>query len=405
MSDRFKPTQHAEVEKLIAWAVSEGAPLELVGGGSKRSLGRPVQAAHTLDLSELKGVRMYEPDELVLSVGPGTTISEIEELLAQQNQALVFEPPDYGALFGATAGATLGGIVASNLSGPRRIKAGAVRDHVLGLTAVSGRGKTFKTGGRVVKNVTGYDLCKLMTGSFGTLGALTELTVKVLPAPESARTVLLLGLDEAAANSAMTAALSGSHDVSGAAYVPAAATARSSVSYVSAPGVPVTALRIEGIRPSVLSRCASLREDLAKFGAIEELHTSNSTCLWREIRDGSLLPASECLWRISVPPSEGGALAQRLRNSLGAEVQLDWGGGLVWAAFDPATSIEDAGASIVRGAVSSGHATLFRAAENVRAAVDVFQPLSKSVSALSARVKNAFDPHGILNSGRMYAGV
>ena len=164
MSDRFKPTNHGEVEKLVAWAVSEDEPLELVGAGSKRGLGRPVRAPHTLDLSGLAGVTMYEPEELVLSAGPGTPMREIEALLATNNQALAFEPPDYGPLFGTSVGGTLGGVVAGNLSGPRRIKAGAARDHVLGLCAVSGRGETFKTGGRVVKNVTGYDLCKLMTG-------------------------------------------------------------------------------------------------------------------------------------------------------------------------------------------------------------------------------------------------
>ena len=405
MSDRFKPGDHDEVEKLVAWAVSEETPLELVGNGSKRALGRPAQSAHTLDLSSLGGIRMYEPEELFLTAGPATLLKEIEALLTEKHQALAFEPPDYGAVFGSSAAGTLGGVVATNLSGPRRIKAGAVRDHVLGLSAVSGRGETFKTGGRVVKNVTGYDLCKLMTGSFGTLAALTELTVKVLPAPESARTVLILGLDDATATEAMSAALGSSHDVSGAAHLPAAATARSAVSYVSGAGKSVTLLRLEGVHPSVVARCAALRDTLAQFGQVEELHTSNSQSVWREVRDGTLLPESSNLWRISVAPTEGVRLAQDLQSKLGAEIHFDWGGGLVWASIPADAAARDAGASIVRAAVRSGHATLFRAPENVRAAVDVFQPQSTPVAVLSGRVKKAFDPHGILNPGRMYAGV
>ena len=405
MADLFAPTDHAEVEKVIAWAVSEQALLELVGTGTKRGLGRPIQAARTLDLSKMSGIGMYEPAELVLSAGPGTPVREIEAELAANNQALAFEPPDFGAIFGTAAAGTLGGLVASNLAGPRRIKAGAVRDHVLGLNAVSGRGQTFKTGGRVVKNVTGYDLCKLMTGSFGTLAAMTELTIKVLPAAEAVRTVLIIGLDEAAAIRAMSEALGSSHDVSGAAHLPAPATKRSAVSHVSATARSITALRLEGVRPSVVGRCQALREALSKLGSTEELHTSNSRTLWKEISDGRLLPQTGCLWRISVPPSDGVTLAESLRSSLDAEVHFDWGGGLVWAAFDEGSELADANASIVRAAVNSGHATLFRAPESVRAAVAVFQPQSQPVTALSARVKNAFDPHGIINPGRMYAGV
>ncbi len=405
MSDRFKPADHDEVEKLIAWAVAEETPLELVGNGSKRDFGRPAQSAHTLDLSALRGIKMYEPEELVLTAGPATPLEEIEALLAEKHQALAFEPPEYSALYGASSGSTLGGLVATNLAGPRRLKAGAVRDHVLGLSAVSGRGETFKTGGRVVKNVTGYDLCKLMTGSCGTLAALTELTVKVLPAPESARTVLLFGLDDTSATRAMSVALGSSHDVSGAAHLPAAAAARSGVSYVSGAGKSVTLLRLEGVRPSVVARCDALRDALSQFGAVEELHTSNSLAVWAEIRDGTLLPTASHLWRISVAPTEGVPLAQALHAQLGAEIHLDWGGGLLWASIPADAATPDAGAAAVRAAVSSGHATLFRAPETIRAAVDVFQPQAVPVAALSERVKQAFDPKGILNPGRMYAGI
>ena len=166
----------------MQWALGEGKALELVGHGSKQAIGRPAQTDATLDLSALTGITLYEPEELVLSAKAGTPIAEIEALVGAEGQQLAFEPMDYAAILGAAAGrGTIGGVLAANLSGPRRIKAGAARDHFLGCTAVSGRGETFKSGGRVVKNVTGYDLCKLMAGSWGTLAAMTEVTIKTLP--------------------------------------------------------------------------------------------------------------------------------------------------------------------------------------------------------------------------------
>ncbi|MDA0662319.1 MAG: FAD-binding protein, partial [Proteobacteria bacterium] len=184
MATVLRPENAGQVRDAVAWAVSEETPFEIIGGGSKRAIGRPGNASHTLDLSALRGITLYEPEELVLSAGPGTPMAEINAALAERQQELAFEPPDYGPLFGLAEGAgTLGGVIAANLAGPRRIKSGAARDHFLGFTAVSGRGEDFKSGGRVVKNVTGYDLCKLMAGSFGTLGVMTDVTVKVLPAP------------------------------------------------------------------------------------------------------------------------------------------------------------------------------------------------------------------------------
>ena len=189
MTDLLKPRDAKDVEGAVQWALAEGKTLEIVGHGSKRGLGRAAQWDLSLDLSDLSGVTLYEPEELILSARAGTPIAEIEALLAAHNQELAFEPADYGPLYGAAAGrGTIGGVLAANLSGPRRIKAGAARDHFLGFTAVSGRGETFKSGGRVVKNVTGYDLCKVLAGSYGTLGAMTDVTVKVLPRAETEQT-------------------------------------------------------------------------------------------------------------------------------------------------------------------------------------------------------------------------
>ena len=222
MTDLLKPRDAKDVEAAVRWALAEAKTLEIVGRGSKRGIGRAAQWDLSLDLSELSGVTLYEPEELVLSAKAGTPLAEIEKLLAEHNQELAFEPIDYGPLLGGAAGhGTIGGTVAANLSGPRRIKAGAARDHFLGFTAVSGRGETFKSGGRVVKNVTGYDLCKLMAGSWGTLAAMTDVTVKVLPRAETEQTLLVLGLDDAKAAQAMSAAMGSPNDVSGAAHLPA----------------------------------------------------------------------------------------------------------------------------------------------------------------------------------------
>ena len=222
MSDALKPRDGKDVEAAVQWALAEGKTLEVIGHGTKRGIGRAAQWDLSLDLSDLSGVTLYEPEELVLSAKAGTPIAEIEALLAKNNQELAFEPMDYGPVFGAAPGrGTIGGTLAANLSGPRRIKAGAARDHFLGFTAVSGRGETFKSGGRVVKNVTGYDLCKLLAGSYGTLAVMTDVTVKVLPRAETEQTVLVLGLDDAAAIRAMSAAMNSSNDVSGAAHFPA----------------------------------------------------------------------------------------------------------------------------------------------------------------------------------------
>src|SRR6476661_7718275 len=222
MVDLFKPRDQKDVAAAVEWALAGGKTLEIVGGGSKREIGRAAQWDLTLDLSALSGVTLYEPEELVLSAKAGTPLTEIEALVESKGQQLAFEPMDYGPVLGQPANAgSLGGALAANLSGPRRIKAGAARDHFLGASAISGRAESFKSGGRVVKNVTGYDLCKLMAGSWGTLAAMTDVTVKVLPRAETEATLLVLALDDAKATQAMSAAMNSPNDVSGAAHLPA----------------------------------------------------------------------------------------------------------------------------------------------------------------------------------------
>lgn len=408
MPETLKPETPEQVRDAVRWSAENKTPIELIGHGTKRGMGRPGNVGHTLDVSALTGISLYEPEELVLSAGAGTPLSEIEDAVANSRQQLAFEPPDLSALLGHETGkGTLGGTIACNLSGPRRIKAGAARDHFLGFKAISGRGDDYKSGGRVVKNVTGYDLCKLLAGSWGTLGVMTELTVKVLPAPEKTRTVLIMGLDAKQGVAALTRAFHSPHDVTGGAWLPQSLATDSGASYVRDAGASVTAIRIEGPGPSVEYRCQALRDELAAFGPTEELHGHNSGRFWTEVRD--VLPFAKTgdtrpVWRISVPPQAGAEIVDGLTAEIGSDAFLDWGGGLVWLA---ASGAETLTAETIRTAVaaSGGHATLIRAPEELRAAVPVFQPQSDGLAKLSARIKEGFDPLGILNPGRMYAGI
>jgi glycolate oxidase FAD binding subunit len=404
----LKPRDAVEVEQAVQWALADGKTLEVVGCGTKRAIGRAAQWDATLDLSALSGITLYEPEELVLSAKAGTPLTEIEALVAKSRQQLAFEPLDYAPLLGAPAGAaSIGGVVAANLSGPRRIKAGAARDHFLGVNAVSGRGETFKSGGRVVKNVTGYDLCKLLAGSWGTLAAMTEVTIKTLPSAETEATVLVLNLDDVAAAKAMVAATGSYADVSAAAHLPAAVAAR--VAETAAANTAVTAFRLEGVAPSVAQRRELLEKLLGPFGALGRLDEAASRALWRAVRDVTPFAAAgpsgdRDIWRISTAPTRGGEIGRGLAAAAGAELLYDWAGGLIWAAL-PAS--DDAQAPLIRTMVAAagGHATLIRAPAAVRAAVDVFTPEPAPLAALTMRVRQSFDPQGVLNAGRMWAGV
>ena len=404
----FRPSDATQVGEVVAWATAEEQPIEVIGGGSKRSIGRPMQVEHVLDVSALSGIREYEAAELVLTAAAATPIAEIEAALDSQRQVMNFEPADWRGLLGTEASQpTIGGVLSCNLSGPRRIRAGAARDFFLGFHGVNGRGEQYKAGGKVVKNVTGYDLCKLVAGAYGTLGVLTEVTVRVGPKPETGRTILVLGLDDASAIRALTVALNGPHEVSGAAHVPGDVARRSAVSAIAGAGRAVTALRIEGPEPSVAFRGQVLIEVMNPFGPTGTLDTGDTAAFWRELRDATSLaePRERAVWRISVTPSSGPAVAAAIAARAEAEFYFDWGGGLIWAAVGGQS---DGGAEIVRAAVTAhggGHGTLLRADKGIRAAVNVFQPLPEPLAALTARVKTSFDPHRVLNPGRMYAGI
>jgi glycolate oxidase FAD binding subunit len=375
-----------ESESALAEMMSSAGPFAVEGLGSKRGLGRTTSIGNTLSLAKFKGVEAYEPEELILEAGAATPLSEIQMLLAQRQQMLAFEPPDHAHLWGTEGTGSLGGLVSSGLAGPRRIKAGSVRDHILGIRGVTGRGEVFKAGARVVKNVTGYDMPKLMTGAFGTLAALTSVTFKVLPAPETEETVVVQKLDDAMAIQVMTEALQSSGEISAAAHVPGQGTY----------------LRFEGIAVSVAARrdrfVSALPHDC------ELLNVDASRKAWANIRDCKVLAhdVSRALWRISVPPSEGAKTLSTISAQIEARSFMDWGGGLLWVSVP---SSGDAGASIIRTAIPQGHATLYAAPDDLRSRVAVFHPQERPLAALTARVKLALDPQGKLNPGRMYEGV
>lgn len=391
----LRPTDEPQLAEAINAAAAAGKSLELLGRGSKRAMGHPVAADEGLDLTAFAGIVEYEPAELVLTAGTATPLAEIRATLAASGQHLACEPLDLSRLLGGPGEATLdegtpgegtvGGLVCANLTGSRRVVAGAVRDSLLGARGVSGTGEAFKTGGKVVKNVTGFDLCKLLAGSWGTIAALTEVSLKVLPKPEACRTLIFRGLPEAHALAALRQGLATPYEVSGAAHLP------------ETDGV--TVLRLEGSGPGVAARAGLLAKSLQAFGTAECVEDAD---VWETLRVPAFDPPDSPVWRLSVPPTAALAVVDRVRASLDPQVVYDWGGGLVWLAVP---SSPDAGAAIIRGALAAeacgGHATLIRASAEVRQRVPVFQPQPPALAALSRRVKASFDPAGVFNPGRL----
>jgi len=358
-------TPHSEAD-LAQMITAASGPLRIVGGGT-RPIGRVT--GEILDVSAMSGITLYEPGALTLVAKAGTPIAEIETALAAQNQRLAFEPMDHRTLLGTKGTPTIGGVVAANVSGPRRIAVGACRDFMLGVRFVDGTGNIIKNGGRVMKNVTGYDLVKLMTGAYGTLGVLTEVSLKVLPAVETTLSLTLTGLDDAAAIRAMSAALSSPYEVTGVAHDPSTAT---------------TNFSLDGFKASVAYRADELRKKLAPFGAASEAKTD-----WTAIRDVHAFAKQQGdVWRISVKPSDAAALTAKLGAT---SVQYDWGGGLIWALCPVGHDLRAAMGD------TAGHATLVRGT----GCGPTFHPEPAPIAAITAGLRAKFDPRNILNTGIM----
>ena len=400
-----KITEEQQIKDMLDWALAGKHGLTVQGAGSKTAIGRPAATDHVLDLSGLTGVEMYEPAELVMQAKAGTKVTEVQSILRESGQRLAFDPPDYGPLLGTGAGeGTLGGLFSCNLSGPARLKAGSARDHLLGVKGFTGRAQTFQTGSRVMKNVTGYDLCKLVAGSYGTLTIATSLTFKVLPQPEKTRTVLLYDVSLEKAQPIMNRAISSVHDIAAAAYLPADIARLSPLGYIRDPEKSVLALKIEGPGPSAEFRCNAVREMLAKDGEQEELHGVNSEAFWEFV--GNISPfvgTAGTLWKLSIPPANAAKLITDIEGKVpDMRYFLDWAGGLVWVQIPEDSA--DGGENLVRGAINgAGHATLIRGSEALRAKIAPFQPQPEPIRKINARIKDGFDPENILNPGRMYA--
>ncbi len=366
----------------LASAVADSTdPLRIMGGGT-RPVGKPV-AGQVLSTAELRGIVLYEPGALTLVAQAGTPVSEIEATLAEEGQRLPFEPMDHRGLLGTEGEPTIGGVVAMNASGPRRVQVGACRDFLLGVRFVDGRGTVVKSGGRVMKNVTGYDLARLMAGAHGTLGVLSEVSLKVLPRTASTGVLLLEGLGDADAVRALSMALGSPFEVTGAAHTTSGID-----------GAPVTMIRVEGFETQVAYRTERLCCLLAEFGDwAVETDPDRTMAGWAWVRDVEAFHGEPGdVWRLSVKPSDAPAIA----TGIDADGLLyDWGGGLVWLLVPEGTDLR------VRLGDFPGHATLVRASEATRRSLDVFQPEPARLAALSQGLRERFDPRGILNPGLM----
>ena len=371
------PQTEAELAAIVAEA--EG-PFRVKGGGT-RPIGGATNAT-ALTTRALTGVELYEPGALTLVVKAGTPLAEVEALLASEGQRLPFEPMDHRGVLGTTGEPTIGAVFAANVSGPRRIQAGAARDYLLGVRFVDGQGQVLRNGGRVMKNVTGYDLVKLMAGSFGTLGVLTEVALKVLPDTATTATLTLSDLEDAMAVNALSRALGSPFEVTGAAHRPSGPEGR-----------PLTLLRLEGSEKSVAYRAAELTKVLEPFGNLQVMHdTASSAEIWRDIRDvAPFHNADGEVWRLSVTPSDAPGVVAQIP---GAQALYDWGGGLIWLLVPTGTPPEQVRAPL---ATIGGHATLIRGANTGVA----FQPLDPNVQALQRGLRQKFDPRGMFNPGLM----
>lgn len=390
MTDMLIPQNEQELSQMIVQANAQTTPLKITGGGTRSGLGGLVNAQTTLSLKSISGITLYDAGSLTLVAKAGTPFAEIESALASEGQRLAFEPMDHRSIYGTTGEPTIGGIVAGNISGSRRIHAGACRDALIGVRYVSGQGEIIKNGGRVMKNVTGLDLVKLMAGSYGTLGVLSEVAFKTLPAPARQVTLIIAGFTEVEAVTAMSKALGSPFEVTGVAHLPKARAESQ------------TLFRLEGFDDQVDYRLKKLQELLVLNQQIDIIEGQKHNDIWRSIRNVEMFKADQKqLWRLSVTPSDAPDIAKQLRQKTNAETLFDWGGGLIWAHMDDDLVHAQSVRQIIKS--HSGHATLIRASDQVKSQISVFQPQAAGVAKLSEMIRQKFDPSSILNPNFMTA--
>ncbi len=406
MEEILRPLHEEHISDIIREANANEIPVSIIGNGSKKSVGRPVEANQSISMDRLRSITLFQPSEMVISALAGTPVSFIEHRLSHENMELAFEPVDLGPALGQIAGqGTIGSVFATNLSGAKRIRNGAARDHLIGIRGINGRGESFKSGGRVMKNVTGYDLVRGLCGSWGTLAVLTEVTMKIVPKAEESRTLFIEGLDDDLAVNALCAAMSTPFEVTGTTHLQKGFVERLHNPEFSRLGKAITAIRIESFPSSVTYRANKLKKELSPFGDIYELDDARSRSFWEEMRSLTYLEGhDDPVWRISVAPADGAKLVSILSHDMECRATYDWAGGLIWLEVNNSS---DASASDIRRVIArlGGHATLIRASRQTRASIDVFQPLDHTQDIITKAIKQQFDPKGILNPGRMYAGV
>ncbi|MEM7191819.1 MAG: FAD-binding protein, partial [Pseudomonadota bacterium] len=397
------PQTDEELAQIVLEAAESQTPLEVMGKGTKRELGYRVQAGAVVSTEAMSGITLYEPTELVMVAKTGTPMAEIEAALAENDQELACEPLDLAPVLGYAAGeGTVGGLVATNFSGSRRILKGAIRDHVLGIKAVNGRGEIIKSGGRVMKNVTGYDLARTLVGSWGTLAVMSEVALKVLPVQRESRTLIFFGLTDYAAVEALCIAMGTPFEVSGTLHLYPELAARMPDPDIAGAGRAVTAIRIESFPVSARYRVSRLREALLAYGPELELESDRGQAFWRNVRALKMFESEKYpLWRLSTVPTNAAELVGNLARKIDVRAAYDWSGGLIWI---ETPSLTDAGAVDIRRQLAEfgGHATLIRADSAIRSGIDVFQPLEPPHNMLAAKLKHAFDPLGLFNPGRLY---
>ncbi|MDA8757497.1 FAD-binding protein [Candidatus Pelagibacter bacterium] len=400
----FNPSSREEIAEIIRNCYKKNIPLEINGSKSKNKIGRNFQAEKTLDLTSYSGIIDYKPEELYIKVKAGTPINSIIEELDKHDQQLAFEPVDFGFLFnGKSNNGTIGGVISCNFAGPRRFKVGSARDHLLGFQGINGKGEIIKSGGTVVKNVTGYDLCKLISGSFGTLSVLTELSVKVLPKPQSSKTLIINNPHIKKAIEYLGTALSSSSDPSGGVFYPEQFDQSFTFNDLTHKGA-LTAIRIEGPSNSVDHRIKNLSAELGllenEYSILESVQTK---IFWNKTKNLEIFSNSKKnLLRIVVPISETLSVLQKMKPY---EINyfLDWGGSLIWV------ELEKISLKILREIKDimqqhSGYFTIIKVEDDLKASADIFtiDPIKYKISE---KIKKSFDPKRIFNPGKMYSGI
>ena len=403
-TEKFEPKDEIEIQQIIKFCYKKNLPIEIVGNQTKLDIGKKMQCAKTLDMSKFSGIIDYKPEELYIKVKAGTPINFVREELKKNKQHLAFEPVNFSKIFKKNSNeGTVGGTLSCNFSGSRRFKVGSARDHILGFKGFNGKGEKIKSGGTVVKNVTGYDLSKLITGSFGTLLAISELTLKVLPLESETKTIIVSGLALEHAMGIMGSAIASSNDPSGAVYYPGNLRNNFVFNDLTHPGS-ITAIRVEGTKISTEQRINNLTKELVlEDKKLTILDSTQSEIFWEDTRSLKVLSTNDQnILRAVVPPSETINLLNRLKT-FHPNYFLDWGGSLIWLELDYLSSQK---IDQIRDRILdvNGYLTVIKSPENVKSSSEIFT-IDPIKFKISQNIKKSFDPKRIFNPGKMYTGI